>query len=251
VGAGLPLGPQPHEWPASFAWWASFNSDIIEDADLFQFIALYAEFGWLPLACAITIAGVAALCVLVHALIIAPILGSVPINQLLAIGTGYRSFLQSFATHPPVWHQIPQSRLAPAEIGFQNEQSRIDLRPRCPSRYRQYAQCFASHPMTVLHRKHCLDNFFPWATLSDWSFALNHLLWNAASFSSLCIDLNQPKFVIFDLVDVSPTLLLVLTRWVEWYILLQRMSPVLTDIVAKVFLHCWSKILRAVDATFV
>ena len=45
----------------------------------------------LPLACAITIAGVAALCVLVHALIIAPILGFVPINQLLAIGTGYRS----------------------------------------------------------------------------------------------------------------------------------------------------------------
>jgi hypothetical protein len=56
--------------------------------------------------------------------------------------TGYRDglpfFLQSFATHPPVWHQIPQSRLAPAEIGFQNEQSRIDLPPRCPSRYRQY-----------------------------------------------------------------------------------------------------------------
>jgi hypothetical protein len=71
---------------------ARFNSDIIEDADLFQFIGLYAEFGWpLPLACAITIAGVAVLCVLVHALIIAPILGSVPINQLLAIGTGYRS----------------------------------------------------------------------------------------------------------------------------------------------------------------
>src|SRR5919108_507369 len=46
---------------------------------------LYAELGWpLPLACAVGIVGVAALGVLVHLLIIAPILGSAPINQLLA-----------------------------------------------------------------------------------------------------------------------------------------------------------------------
>src|SRR5258707_10987532 len=46
---------------------------------------LYAGFGWpLFLACAVTIVGVAALGVLVHVLIIAPILGSAPIKQLLA-----------------------------------------------------------------------------------------------------------------------------------------------------------------------
>jgi branched-chain amino acid transport system permease protein len=45
---------------------------------------LYAELGWpLPLACAVAIVGVALLGVLVHLLIIAPILGSAPINQLL------------------------------------------------------------------------------------------------------------------------------------------------------------------------
>ena len=59
---------------------------------------LYAELGWpLPLACAIAIAVVAVLGVLVHLLIIAPILGSAPINQLLATG-GLLFFLQSFAT---------------------------------------------------------------------------------------------------------------------------------------------------------
>jgi branched-chain amino acid transport system permease protein len=59
---------------------------------------LYAELGWpLPLACAVAIVGVAALGVLVHLLIIAPILGSAPINQLLATG-GLLFFLQSFAT---------------------------------------------------------------------------------------------------------------------------------------------------------
>jgi branched-chain amino acid transport system permease protein len=59
---------------------------------------LYVEFGWpLPLACAATLVGVAALGVLVHVLIIAPILGSAPINQLLATG-GLLFFLQSFAT---------------------------------------------------------------------------------------------------------------------------------------------------------
>src|SRR5262249_60917455 len=59
---------------------------------------LYAELGWpLPLACAAAIVGVAALGVLVHLLIIAPILGSAPINQLLATG-GLLFFLQNFAT---------------------------------------------------------------------------------------------------------------------------------------------------------
>jgi branched-chain amino acid transport system permease protein len=59
---------------------------------------LYAEYGWpLPVACAVAIIGVAALGVLVHLLIIAPVLGSAPINQLLATG-GLLYFLQSLAT---------------------------------------------------------------------------------------------------------------------------------------------------------
>jgi branched-chain amino acid transport system permease protein len=59
---------------------------------------LHAEFGWpLPLACALAVVGVAGLGILVHVLIIAPVLGSAPINQLLATG-GLLYFLQSFAT---------------------------------------------------------------------------------------------------------------------------------------------------------
>src|SRR5262249_45557385 len=59
---------------------------------------LYAEFGWpLPLACAVAIVGVGALGVLVHLRIIASILGSAPISQLLATGW-LLFFLQSFAT---------------------------------------------------------------------------------------------------------------------------------------------------------
>jgi branched-chain amino acid transport system permease protein len=59
---------------------------------------LYADLGWpLPLACAGAIAGVAGLGVVVHLLVIAPILGSAPINQLLATG-GLLFFLQNFAT---------------------------------------------------------------------------------------------------------------------------------------------------------
>ena len=59
---------------------------------------LHSEFGWpLPLACAVAILGVAGLGILVHVLIIAPVLGSAPINQLLATG-GLLYFLQSFAT---------------------------------------------------------------------------------------------------------------------------------------------------------
>src|SRR6516165_507490 len=59
---------------------------------------LYTELGWpLPLAFLAAIAIVAVLGLLVHILIIAPILGSAPINQLLATG-GLLYFLQSFAT---------------------------------------------------------------------------------------------------------------------------------------------------------
>ena len=59
---------------------------------------LYAQYGLpLPLACAIAIVGIAGLGVLVHLLIIAPVLDSPPLNQLLATG-GLLFFLQSFAT---------------------------------------------------------------------------------------------------------------------------------------------------------
>jgi branched-chain amino acid transport system permease protein len=58
----------------------------------------YVELGWpLALAFAAGIVFVAVLGILVHVLIIAPILGSAPINQLLATG-GLLFFLQSFAT---------------------------------------------------------------------------------------------------------------------------------------------------------
>ena len=59
---------------------------------------LYAQYGVpLPLACAIAIIGLAGLGVVVHLLIIAPVLRSPPLNQLLATG-GLLFFLQSFAT---------------------------------------------------------------------------------------------------------------------------------------------------------
>src|ERR1043165_9078514 len=59
---------------------------------------LHVEFGWpLPFACVAALVVVAVLGVLVHVLIIAPILGSPPINQLLATG-GPPFFLPSFAT---------------------------------------------------------------------------------------------------------------------------------------------------------
>src|ERR1043166_6672065 len=59
---------------------------------------LYSQYGWpLPLACLTAIVLVAVLGLGVHRLIIAPILDSPPINQLLAIG-GLLFFLQSFAT---------------------------------------------------------------------------------------------------------------------------------------------------------
>jgi len=59
---------------------------------------LYAEYGVpLPLAFLIAIVSMAAFGVVVHLLIIAPVLSSAPINQLLATG-GLLFFLQSFAT---------------------------------------------------------------------------------------------------------------------------------------------------------
>ena len=59
---------------------------------------LYAQYGVpLPLACLMAIAVMAAFGVAVHLLIIAPVLNSPPLNQLLATG-GLLFFLQSFAT---------------------------------------------------------------------------------------------------------------------------------------------------------
>jgi branched-chain amino acid transport system permease protein len=59
---------------------------------------LYAEYGVpLPIACLVAIVAMAAFGILVHLLIIAPVLNSPPINQLLATG-GLLFFLQSFAT---------------------------------------------------------------------------------------------------------------------------------------------------------
>jgi branched-chain amino acid transport system permease protein len=59
---------------------------------------LYVGLGWpLLLASAVTITSLAVFGILVHLLIIEPILGSPPINQLLATG-GLLFFLQSFAT---------------------------------------------------------------------------------------------------------------------------------------------------------
>lgn len=68
---------------------------------MFGMYAVYwlsSAFGWpVLLACAAAILFVALLGVLVHLLIIEPILGSAPINQLLATG-GLLFFLQSLAT---------------------------------------------------------------------------------------------------------------------------------------------------------
>jgi branched-chain amino acid transport system permease protein len=59
---------------------------------------LHTYYGWpVALACLAAIAGSGLLGILVHVLIIAPILGAAPINQLLATG-GLLFFLQSFAT---------------------------------------------------------------------------------------------------------------------------------------------------------
>ena len=65
---------------------------------MYAIFFLYTQYNVpLPLAFLIAIIGVAGLGVLVHLLIIAPVLDSAPINQLLATG-GLLFFLQSFAT---------------------------------------------------------------------------------------------------------------------------------------------------------
>src|SRR5258708_34488686 len=76
--------------------WIAY-ADIVM-CGMYLVFGLYVGLGWpLPLVCVIAIVGVAALGILVHLLIIEPILGSAPINQLLATG-GLLFFLQSFAT---------------------------------------------------------------------------------------------------------------------------------------------------------
>ena len=76
--------------------WIAY-ADIVM-CGMYAIYFLYAVYGWpFPLACAVAIVGVALLGVLVHLLIIAPVLNSAPINQLLATG-GLLFFLQSFAT---------------------------------------------------------------------------------------------------------------------------------------------------------
>jgi len=76
--------------------WIAYTDIVM--CGMYLIYYLNVEFGWpLLIACAVAIAWVAALGVLVHVLIIAPILGSAPINQLLATG-GLLFFLQSFAT---------------------------------------------------------------------------------------------------------------------------------------------------------
>jgi branched-chain amino acid transport system permease protein len=67
-------------------------------AGMYAIYWLHIYYGWpILLACAVAIGGVAALGLLLHLLIISPILGSAPINQLLATG-GMLFFLQSLAT---------------------------------------------------------------------------------------------------------------------------------------------------------
>jgi branched-chain amino acid transport system permease protein len=76
--------------------WIAY-ADIVM-CGMYAIYFLYAQYGVpLPLACLIAIVVMAAFGVLVHLLIIAPVLDSPPLNQLLATG-GLLFFLQSFAT---------------------------------------------------------------------------------------------------------------------------------------------------------
>ncbi|MBV9261754.1 MAG: branched-chain amino acid ABC transporter permease [Pseudolabrys sp.] len=76
--------------------WIAY-ADIVM-CGMYALYFLYAEYGVpLPVACLIAIIGVSILGVVVHLLIIAPVLNSPPLNQLLATG-GLLFFLQSFAT---------------------------------------------------------------------------------------------------------------------------------------------------------
>src|SRR3984893_9064225 len=85
---------------------------------------LYGYYHWpLPLAALLGILSVALLGMLVHQLIIAPILGSPAINQLLATG-GLLFFLQSFATllfgtdFRNIGLRLPQIELGDIDISF-------------------------------------------------------------------------------------------------------------------------------------
>jgi branched-chain amino acid transport system permease protein len=65
---------------------------------MYEIYWLHIYYGWpILLACAVAIVGVAGLGLLLHLVIISPILGSAPVNQLLATG-GMLFFLQSLAT---------------------------------------------------------------------------------------------------------------------------------------------------------
>jgi len=76
--------------------WIAY-SDIVM-CGMYLIYWLYVGLGWpLLLASVVTITSLAVFGILVHLLIIEPILGSPPINQLLATG-GLLFFLQSFAT---------------------------------------------------------------------------------------------------------------------------------------------------------
>src|SRR5580693_2086607 len=76
--------------------WIAY-ADIVM-CGMYAIYFLYVQYGVpLPLTFAIAIAGVSGLGVLVHLFIIAPVLDSPPLNQLLATG-GLLFFLQSFAT---------------------------------------------------------------------------------------------------------------------------------------------------------
>src|SRR5580700_545363 len=76
--------------------WIAY-ADIVM-CGMYAIYFLYVQYGVpLPLTFVIAIVGVSGLGVLVHLLIIAPVLDSPPLNQLLATG-GLLFFLQSFAT---------------------------------------------------------------------------------------------------------------------------------------------------------
>ena len=75
--------------------WISY-ADVVM-CGMYAVYFLYAQYHVpLPLACLIAIIGSACVGILVHRLIIAPVLDSPPLNQLLATG-GLLFFLQSFA----------------------------------------------------------------------------------------------------------------------------------------------------------
>ena len=75
---------------------------------------LYVEYGVpLPLACLIAIVSIAALGVVVHLLIIAPVLNSAPHQS--AAGHRRAAFLSAEFRHAPVRHGFPQYRRSSAD----------------------------------------------------------------------------------------------------------------------------------------